>query len=198
MGFTVRVDDRDRCPSGKLPLLPLRDVVVFPHMTLPLFVGRPGSVSAIERSKETDRLLFATAQRRPEVSDPTADDLHTTGTLVRVLQVFRLPDGTMRILVEGQCRARLVAYHATAPGRRRGRADPRSDRGCQETARALQTLQATFAQFAGPSRRVPEEIYSSALSRAIRWPRRISSRPRSCRRSTPARKCWKRRPPNRA
>ena len=84
MGFAIRMDDRERCPSGRLPLLPLRDVVVFPHMTLPLFVGRPSSVAAIERTRESDRLLFATAQRRPEVTEPEAKVVQTSRSRARV------------------------------------------------------------------------------------------------------------------
>ena len=88
----------------RLPLLPLRDVVVFPFMTIPLFVGRPPSVSAIEEAVSRDRLLFATAQRRPDIAEPAREDLYRIGTVVRVLQLFRLPDGTMRVLVEGIAR----------------------------------------------------------------------------------------------
>jgi ATP-dependent Lon protease len=91
----------------RLPLLPLRDVVLYPHMTVPLLVGRPPSVNAIDDAVAGDRILFATAQKRPDIVDPEIDDLHRVGTVVRVLQLFKLPDGTMRVLVEGLSRARV-------------------------------------------------------------------------------------------
>ncbi len=94
----------------KLPLLPLRDVVLFPHMTVPLLVGRVPSVNAIEEAVAGSRILFATAQKRPDVVDPQKEDLFRLGTVVRVLQLFRLPDGTMRVLVEGLSRARVRRF----------------------------------------------------------------------------------------
>ena len=93
--------------SERLPLLPLRDVVVFPYMTIPLLVGRLPSINAIEKAVARDRMLFVTAQKRSEVADPAHDELYKVGTVVRVLQLFRLPDGTMRVLVEGVCRCRV-------------------------------------------------------------------------------------------
>jgi ATP-dependent Lon protease len=94
----------------RLPLLPLRDVVVFPYMTIPLLVGRVPSINAIEKAVARDRMLFVTAQKRSEIADPSHDELHRIGTVVRVLQLFRLPDGTMRVLVEGIARARIERF----------------------------------------------------------------------------------------
>jgi len=96
--------------SDRLPLLPLRDVVVFPFMTIPLLVGRLPSINAIEKAVARDRVLFVTAQRRSEVADPQHDELHKVGTVVRVLQLFRLPDGSMRVLVEGLVRAQAERF----------------------------------------------------------------------------------------
>src|SRR5258705_10681376 len=84
----------------RIPLLPLRDVVIFPYMTIPLLVGRIPSVNAIEAAVQKDRVLFVLAQRRPDVPDPVAKDLYRVGTLVRVLQLFVFPNGTMLGLVE--------------------------------------------------------------------------------------------------
>jgi len=92
----------------RLPVLPLRDVVLFPTMTVPLLVGRYPSVRAIDEAVAGDRILFATAQTRPDIVDPGFDDLYRMGTLVRVLQLFKLPDGTMRVLVEGLSRAKAT------------------------------------------------------------------------------------------
>ena len=101
---TFEIEDR-------LPLLPLRDVVLFPYMTTPLLVGRVASVNAIEAAVQRDRILFATAQTRADLVDPGRDDLFKMGTVVRILQLFRLPDGTMRVLVEGICRLMQSALH---------------------------------------------------------------------------------------
>ena len=94
----------------RLPLLPLRDVVVFPYMTIPLLVGRLPSINAIEKAVAGDRMLFVTAQKRSEIADPSHQELYRVGTVVRVLQLFRLPDGTLRVLVEGLSRVRVERF----------------------------------------------------------------------------------------
>jgi ATP-dependent Lon protease len=96
--------------SERLPLLPLRELVIFPYMTIPLLVGRLPSVNAIEKAVARDRVLFVTAQTRSEVADPQSDELYKTGAIVRVLQLFRLPDGSMRVLVEGLARAEVKKF----------------------------------------------------------------------------------------
>jgi ATP-dependent Lon protease len=108
--LTVQRGDETFTFSARLPLLPLRDVVVFPYMTIPLLVGRLPSINAIEKAVARDRVLFVAAQRRSEVADPQHDELFKVGTVVRVLQLFRLPDGTMRVLVEGLARAQAERY----------------------------------------------------------------------------------------
>jgi ATP-dependent Lon protease len=97
--------------DDRLPLLPLRDVVVFPYMTIPLLVGRVPSVNAIEEAVASDRIIFVATQKRPEIADPTRDELYRVGTVVRVLQLSRHPNGTMRVLVEGICRAKARRFH---------------------------------------------------------------------------------------
>src|ERR1043165_4889785 len=94
----------------RIPLLPLRDVVIYPYMTIPLLVGRIPSVNAIEAAVQKDRVLFVLAQRRPDVPDPVSKDLYWVGTVVSVLRRCRLPGGTMRVLVEGICRARAKKF----------------------------------------------------------------------------------------
>ncbi|WP_157190095.1 endopeptidase La [Novosphingobium sp. Rr 2-17] len=90
-----------------LPLLPLRDIVVFPGMVVPLFVGREKSVAALEAAMAGDKDIFLLAQLDPACDDPDRDDLYETGVIASVLQLLKLPDGTVRVLVEGQERARL-------------------------------------------------------------------------------------------
>lgn len=91
-----------------LPLLPLRDIVVFPGMVVPLFVGREKSVAALEASMTGDKDIFLVAQLDPGCDDPERDDLYDTGVIATVLQLLKLPDGTVRVLVEGQSRAELI------------------------------------------------------------------------------------------
>ena len=93
--------------SKFLPMLPLRDVVVYPHMVLPLFVGRKKSIAALESAMDGDKLVFLVAQQDASKDDPKRDDLYTIGTVAKVIQLLRLPDGTVKVLVEGQYRASL-------------------------------------------------------------------------------------------
>ena len=90
-----------------LPVLPLRDIVVFPQMIVPLFVGRDKSVKALEAVMHGDKTVFLLSQKNPGDEDPQADDLYDIGTIATVLQLLKLPDGTVKVLVEGQSRARL-------------------------------------------------------------------------------------------
>ena len=101
----------------KLPLLPLRDIVVFPHMIVPLFVGREKSVAALEQAMAGDKEILLVAQLDPGQDNPGRDDLYDMGVTATVLQLLKLPDGTVRVLVEGKQRARLidVDYDQTAP-----------------------------------------------------------------------------------
>lgn len=91
------------------PLLPLRDIVVFPHMIVPLFVGRDRSVAALETAMESDKEIFLVAQLDPGEDDPQRDDLYDVGVIATVLQLLKLPDGTVRVLVEGKERAKLLS-----------------------------------------------------------------------------------------
>ena len=95
--------------TQSFPLLPLRDIVVFPHMIVPLFVGRDRSVAALETAMESDKEIFLVAQLDPGEDDPQRDDLYDVGVIATVLQLLKLPDGTVRVLVEGKERAKLVA-----------------------------------------------------------------------------------------
>jgi len=98
-------------PGGNLyPVLPLRDIVVFPHMIVPLFVGREKSVRALEDVMKDDKQILLITQKNAAQDDPTTDDIYTVGTVGTVLQLLKLPDGTVKVLVEGGQRARLVKY----------------------------------------------------------------------------------------
>ena len=92
----------------ELPLLPLRDVVVYPHMVIPLFVGREKSIEALEAAMTGDKQILLLAQRNPADDDPGEDALYNVGTIATVLQLLKLPDGTVKVLVEGELTTHLI------------------------------------------------------------------------------------------
>jgi len=93
-----------------IPLLPLRDVVVFPHTVIPLFIGRKSSVHAITHAMEADKHVFLVTQKDETIEDPKNEDLHKVGTLATILQLLKLPDGTIKVLVEGVKRSRIEEF----------------------------------------------------------------------------------------
>jgi len=96
--------------SQSIPLLPLRDVVVFPHTVIPLFIGRKSSVHAITHAMEADKHIFLVTQKDEAIEDPKNEDLHKVGTLATILQLLKLPDGTIKVLVEGVKRSRIEEF----------------------------------------------------------------------------------------
>jgi ATP-dependent Lon protease len=147
----------------RIPLLPLRDVVIFPYMTIPLLVGRTPSVNAVEAAVQRDRVLFVAAQRQPDVGDPGPKDLFRIGTIVRVLQLFRLPDGTMRVLVEGLCRGKVRKFQPGAEHLSALVAVLSDDVETQPELEALQrNVLAAFNDYVHLNRRVPDEVLSTA------------------------------------
>ncbi|MBR9789758.1 MAG: endopeptidase La [Vibrionaceae bacterium] len=97
----------ERSESIEIPVLPLRDVVVYPHMVIPLFVGREKSISCLETAMETNKQVLLVAQKQADTDEPTVDDLFNVGTVATILQLLKLPDGTVKVLVEGQQRAKI-------------------------------------------------------------------------------------------
>ena len=97
-------------PSSLVPLLPLRDIVVFPHMVVPLFVGREKSIAALEEAMNKERDILLVAQVNAKTNDPKPEDIYNIGTLSAIIQLLRLPDGTVKVLVEGKRRAHIVQY----------------------------------------------------------------------------------------
>ena len=111
-----------------LPLLPLRDVVVFPHMVIPLFVGRPKSIKALEAAMEAGRQIMLVAQKAAGKDEPKPDDMFEVGCVSSILQMLKLPDGTVKVLVEGMQRATTHSDHRRRRAlrrRRRRRCRPR-------------------------------------------------------------------------
>ena len=96
--------------DGAFPVLPLRDIVVFPHMIVPLFVGREKSIRALEEVMRSDRQILLATQQNPSEDEPTPETIYSVGTLASVLQLLKLPDGTVKVLVEGAGRAEILRY----------------------------------------------------------------------------------------
>ena len=90
-----------------MPVLPLRDVVVYPHMVIPLFVGREKSIVALDLAMKADKRILLVAQKQADVDDPKGEDLYRVGTVATILQLLKLPDGTVKVLVEGVDRASI-------------------------------------------------------------------------------------------
>ena len=108
--------DHKSSPAGKkrvVPLLPLRDIILFPHMVSQLFVGRERSINALDAAMGRDREIFHAAQKNARTNEPEPDDIYSYGTLGTIMQMVRLPDGTVKVLVEGRKRARLKRFVQT-------------------------------------------------------------------------------------
>ncbi|MGA8278967.1 MAG: endopeptidase La [Rhodanobacteraceae bacterium] len=147
----------------ELPVLPLRDVVVFPHMVQPLFVGREKSVRALDVATSGNKQILLVAQRSPDEDDPKTDDLYSIGTIANVLQLLKLPDGTIKVLVEGIARAEVVAFGErngmmVAHARSLELLFTRNEREIEVIARSLLSL---FEQLVKLSRKIPSELLAT-------------------------------------
>src|SRR6516165_1675235 len=114
--FFNKENDGKPAPGAKrrtVPLLPLRDIIVFPHMVSQLFVGRERSINALDAAMARDKDIFLAAQKNAKTNEPTPDDIFQVGTLGTVMQLLRLPDGTVKVLVEGKRRARIKRFAQT-------------------------------------------------------------------------------------
>lgn len=145
-----------------IPLLPLRDLVVYPHMVTPLFVGRGKSIEALERGMATDKQVLLVAQKNPQQDDPKAKDLYTIGTLASILQLLKLPDGTVKVLIEG--RERAIINDIKDQGAFFS-ADveliPSVDVFTREAEALSSTLLQQFEQYVTLSKKVPTEVIAS-------------------------------------
>ncbi len=148
-----------------IPLLPLRDVVVYPHMVIPLFVGRDKSIAALEAAMADDKQIMLVAQRDASDDDPAEEDIYQIGTISSILQMLRLPDGTVKVLVEGGARGRLARVEFGARG---GLADVRQldDQLPEDSEQdALsRTLLGKFEEYVKLSKKVAPEIINSVSS----------------------------------
>jgi ATP-dependent Lon protease len=104
-------DDRESTGGAtRVPLLPLRDIIVFPHMVVPLFVGRQRSIKALEEATQKQSPIFMSSQKDAKTNEPTEEDIYKIGTLGTVVQMLKLPDGTVKVLIEGKKRAKIVRF----------------------------------------------------------------------------------------
>ncbi|MBU3737083.1 MAG: AAA family ATPase, partial [Methylobacterium sp.] len=148
--------------SGLLPLLPLRDVVVYPHLVIPLFVGRARSVRALEIASEQNKQILLVAQKSPNNDEPEAGDLYQVGTVATVLQMLKLPDGTVKVLVEGVDRARVTEFVETADcfAARIERVEPLAA-DSSEIQALMRTVFTQFDQYVKLHKKIPPEILTS-------------------------------------
>lgn len=145
-------------------VIPLRDVVVFPHMIMPIFVGRPRSVKALHIANTTDKRLFLTLQKDAATDNPTQDDLNETGVIAKVLQTLQLPDGNVKVLIEGLKRAKMTSlnldddcYFAEVELIEDDEADIKD----MDTARFM--LVKNFETYVGQTKRVNQELYNNII-----------------------------------
>jgi ATP-dependent Lon protease len=155
------------------PVLPLRDIVVFPHMIVPLFVGREKSVRALEEVMNDEKQILLLTQKVAAEDDPTPDGLHNVGTLATVLQLLKLPDQTVRVLVEGKSRARVTGFT--------GRSDffqatiekiPEDAPPARESEALLRTVKTNFEQYIKLNKKIPSETLAAVA--AIDDPARLA------------------------
>jgi ATP-dependent Lon protease len=146
----------------QLPLLPLRDVVVFPHMVMPLFVGRPKSIKALEAAMETGKSILLVAQKTASKDEPTVQDLYHVGCIANILQMLKLPDGTVKVLVEGTQRAD-VSQIEDSLGYFNCEATPQAIANVDqsETEALKRAIVAQFDQYVKLNKKIPQEILAS-------------------------------------
>jgi ATP-dependent Lon protease len=149
--------------SNAIPVLPLRDVVVYPHMVIPLFVGREKSINALDTAMQEDKKILLVAQKNAEVDDPSVEDIYEIGTLSTILQLLKLPDGTVKVLVEGAERVRITGYENT-DAFFTAHLDvlvPEEDSDSKELEIQTRSLLALFDQYVKLNKKVPPEILTS-------------------------------------
>ena len=157
---TFVVDGENVVTSNRLPVLPLRDVVVFPYVVMPLLVGRAASLAALDAANGSDNLVLLVAQRDPETQEPVAADLYRVGVVARVRQLSRLGTGTVRVLVEGIVRARVSRYVPSAECLRAvvEPMHPLTLVGEDEAAAHLRRALSLFEEYVAVHRRLPPEL----------------------------------------
>jgi ATP-dependent Lon protease len=163
-----RNDKKDGGDGGGgmiVPLLPLRDIIVFPHMVVPLFVGREKSIKALEEAMNKQKFILLAAQREAKTNEPGEDDIYRVGTLGTVVQLLRLPDGTVKVLVEGKKRARVVRYldeadYFLVEAQEIEESCPKST----EIEALTRSINSTFEHYVKLNKKIPPEMIMSVAS----------------------------------
>lgn len=152
----------ERGDLQRFPLLPLRDIVVFPSMVVPLFVGRERSISALEAAMSENRMVFLAAQRNAKTEDPRQEDIYTTGTISQIIQLLKLPDGTVKVLVEGKQRGTLSSF---LPNPEYFLAEIQLHYEVQEASTELEALirstKSVFEGYVKLTKGIPQEVVSA-------------------------------------
>ena len=159
--------------ATEIPLLPLRDIIVFPHMVVPLFVGRERSIAALDEAMSNDKEILLAAQREARTNEPAAEDIFEVGTIGTIIQLLRLPDGTVKVLVEGKKRARIDAFLSTDPHFQCAVSEvPETQESTVEVEALMRSIHATFESYVKLNKRIPPEMLMNVAS--IEEPGRLS------------------------
>ncbi|HEX3758372.1 MAG TPA: endopeptidase La, partial [Kofleriaceae bacterium] len=168
----MKIDDRG-AGGYRLPLLPLRDIIVFPHMVVPLFVGRDKSLSALEEAMAGDKQLLLAAQRRAKTDDPAEEDIFAIGTVGHIIQLLRFPKGPVKVLVEGRARARIRGFAQSEPFFVCDVEDvEETDDDAIEIQALVRSIQDVFEDYVKLNTRIPPEMLVSV--RTIEEPGRLA------------------------
>ncbi len=148
-----------------LPLIPLRDVIVFPHMVVPLFVGREKSINALEYAMDNDKSILLASQKKAATDDPSENDIYRVGTVSTILQLLRLPDGTVKVLVEGKKRARITEYLQIKDCFVVKAQELKEEKGVTPEIEALmRSIVSSFEAYVKLNKKVPPELIVSVTS----------------------------------
>jgi len=151
--------------SIEMPVLPLRDIVVFPFMVIPLFVGRQKSIHALEKAMAEQKSIFLVTQRNPNNNEPNQEDIYSTGTIASILQILKLTDGTMKVLVEGLQRGRIQkfidnsAFHEAEVLR-----IEENPKVTQDVTALMRSVSKVFEQYVKLNQKIPLEAVSASES----------------------------------
>ncbi|MCU0671983.1 MAG: endopeptidase La [Myxococcota bacterium] len=168
--FFHKNDDGEKSDDGSkrgkvVPLLPLRDIIVFPHMVVPLFVGREKSINALEEAMSHEKEILLAAQKKAKTNDPTPEDIFAVGTVGTIIQLLRLPDGTVKVLVEGKRRARIQRF---IPNEEffLCEVEPveETKTSTVEVAALMRSVQETFESYVKLNKRIPPEMLMTVQS----------------------------------
>jgi ATP-dependent Lon protease len=173
MPMFFKFDEERKQDMTVIPLLPLRDVVIFPYMVAPLFVGREKSIRALEEAMRKDKEILLAAQKDAKTNDPNEEDIYKIGTIGTIVQMLRLPDGTVKVLVEGKRRARIIRY-VPSPSFFLVEAEriAEDDNIGVETEALIRTLITAFENYVKLNKKIPSEVLVTVSS--IEEPSRLA------------------------